>query len=70
MQKHGIRAKARDGSSHHRLPHGLPVADTSSIATSTRTAPNTTWSADITYIPTTDGWLYLAVVEDLLAAGS
>src|SRR4029077_19183392 len=28
------------------------------------TEPNTTWSADITYIPTADGWLYLAVVED------
>ena len=23
------------------------------------------WTADITYIPTTEGWLYLAVVMDL-----
>ena len=28
-------------------------------------AQNETWTADITYIPTQEGWLYLAVVEDL-----
>lgn len=26
---------------------------------------NQTWTADITYIPTDEGWLYLAAVEDL-----
>jgi len=29
------------------------------------TAPNQKWTADITYIPTDAGWLYLAVVLDL-----
>ena len=28
-------------------------------------AANEAWVADITYIPTREGWLYLAVVEDL-----
>ncbi|HKB35272.1 MAG TPA: IS3 family transposase [Gemmataceae bacterium] len=28
-------------------------------------APNERWVADISYIPTREGWLYLAVVEDL-----
>jgi len=28
-------------------------------------APNQAWEADITYIPTHQGWLYLAVVMDL-----
>ena len=28
-------------------------------------APNERWVADITYVPTREGWLYLAVVEDL-----
>ena len=28
-------------------------------------APNQRWAADITYIPTREGWLYLAVVMDL-----
>lgn len=28
-------------------------------------APNVKWTADITYIPTWEGWLYLAVVLDV-----
>ena len=31
----------------------------------TADAPNRRWAADITYIPTHQGWLYLAVVMDL-----
>lgn len=31
----------------------------------TATKPNTKWATDITYIPTTQGWLYLAVILDL-----
>ena len=27
--------------------------------------PNTVWLADISYIPTDEGWLYLAAVKDL-----
>ncbi|HEU5126139.1 MAG TPA: IS3 family transposase [Verrucomicrobiae bacterium] len=29
------------------------------------TAPNRAWCVDITYVPTTEGWLYLAGVLDL-----
>jgi putative transposase len=29
--------------------------------------PNTVWAGDITYIPTAEGWLYLAVVLDLFS---
>lgn len=29
------------------------------------TAPDRTWASDVTYLPTGDGWLYLAVVLDL-----
>jgi putative transposase len=36
------------------------VADHSPAA-----GPDQTWTADITYIPTGEGWLYLAVVLDL-----
>jgi transposase InsO family protein len=28
-------------------------------------APNRVWAADVTYLPTVAGWLYLAVVVDL-----
>lgn len=30
-------------------------------------APNQTWVSDITYVPTNEGWLYLAVVLDLFS---
>lgn len=30
-------------------------------------APNEVWTGDITYIPTRDGWLYLAVLHDLFS---
>jgi putative transposase len=29
--------------------------------------PDATWTADITYVPTAEGWLYLAVVLDLFS---
>ena len=29
--------------------------------------PNQKWVSDITYLPTTEGWLYLAVVLDLFS---
>jgi len=29
--------------------------------------PNRVWTTDITYVPTREGWLYLAVVEDLFS---
>lgn len=29
--------------------------------------PNTVWASDITYIPTSQGWLYLAIVIDLFS---
>lgn len=33
-------------------------------------APNTVWLAAISYIPTDEGWLYLAAVKDLAAHGA
>jgi transposase InsO family protein len=35
------------------------------FAVTAQTGANTAWAADITYIPTREGWLYLAVVLDL-----
>ena len=32
----------------------------------TASAPNRVWAGDITYIETAEGWLYLAVVLDLI----
>ncbi len=30
-------------------------------------APNQLWVADVTYVPTVQGWLYLACVTDVLS---
>ena len=48
--------------------HNLPVAERlfkTELAKVQLTAINQYWGADITYIPTEQGWLYLAVVLDL-----
>ena len=33
----------------------------------TATAPNQLWVADVTYVPTVQGWLYLAAVTDVFS---
>ena len=45
--------------------HNLLVADNHLAQDFTATAPNQRWVADITYIRTREGWLYLAVILDL-----
>jgi putative transposase len=67
MRRHGIRAKTprrfRIVTTDSR--HTLPIADNLLDQTFVATRPNQVWLADITYIPTNDGWLYLATVLDL-----
>jgi putative transposase len=47
--------------------HQHPVAPNHLAQDFTATAPNRVWVADITYIATGEGWLYLAAVVDLYA---
>ena len=47
--------------------HTLPVAPNTLDQKFEVTAPNRVWATDITYIWTLEGWLYLAVVEDLFS---
>jgi transposase InsO family protein len=69
MSRHGIRAimapprRVRTTDSRH----GLPIAPNLIARDFTATAPNRVWLADITYIPTAEGWLYLAAVMDLFS---
>jgi putative transposase len=68
MNAHGIQAKApkrfiRTTDSNHQLP----VAENLLDRDFDPAGPNEAWSADITYLPTREGWLYLAVVEDLFS---
>ncbi len=45
--------------------HNLPVAENLLNQTFMHSAPNRVWVADITYIPTGEGWLYLAGIKDI-----
>lgn len=45
--------------------HSLPVAANLLDQHFAPTAPNEVWVTDITYVPTSEGWLYLAGVKDV-----
>ncbi len=67
MCQAGLRAKTcrrfRVGTTDSR--HSLPVAANLLARKFQPTAKHQAWTMDITYIPTGEGWLYLALVEDL-----
>src|SRR3546814_1752382 len=66
MRRHRIRALAgrrfRPCTTDSR--HYLPIAPNLLAQNFVATAPNRIWLADITYIATGEGWLYLAAVLD------
>lgn len=45
--------------------HNLPIAPNTLDRQFWPQAPDQVWAGDITYIPTAEGWLYLAVILDL-----
>ena len=47
--------------------HTMPVAENLLDRQFEATGPNQKWAADITYLATDEGWLYLAVVIDLFS---
>ena len=66
MRQEGIRAKSVKKFRHTTdSNHSLPVAENVLDRQFDPQKPNERWVADITYIPTREGWLYLAAVEDL-----
>lgn len=68
MQVHGLRARRRRRyRTTTQSRHQLPVAPNLLARDFTATAANQKWVSDITYVPTHDGWLYLAVVMDLFS---
>ena len=67
MQENGIRARhKRKFKVTTDSKHGLPVADNLLDRNFTPEAPNQVWTSDITYLWTGEGWLYLAIVLDLI----
>ncbi len=66
MRQAGLRARvARRYKATTYSGHGLPVADNVLARRFTAAQPPATWMADITYVATDEGWLYLASLEDL-----
>ena len=67
MKDHGIRSKMRRRFVVRTTDsrHGHPMAENRLNQQFDVPAPNQVWAADITYVPTGEGWLYLAVVIDL-----
>ncbi len=68
MRGAGIRAcRPRRSRTTTDSRHSLPVAANLLNREFAAPAANTKWAADITYIETREGWLYLAVVLDLFS---
>ena len=66
MRANGIRARhKRRYRATTDSKHSLPVAKNLLDRNFTPAMPNHVWTADMTYIWTDEGWLYLAVVIDL-----
>lgn len=66
MRAAGIAAKTTRKFRHTTdSNHHLPVAENRLDRHFDPARANEVWLADITYIPTREGWLYLAAVEDL-----
>ena len=66
MRANGIRARhKRRYKATTDSKHSLPVAKNLLDRDFTPVAPNQVWTADMTYIWTDEGWLYLSIVIDL-----
>ena len=66
MRGEGIRAKTvKKWRATTQSNHRLPVAENTLACQFTVEQPNRVWAGDLTYVWTTEGWLYLAVILDL-----
>ncbi len=66
MKKNGIQAKRKKKfKATTNSKHDLPVAENLLNREFSASKPNQAWVGDITYVPTEEGWLYLATWIDL-----
>lgn len=66
MHDNGITGKTkRKYKATTNSKHNYPAAENLINQNFNIDRPNQIWVADITYIPTDEGWLYLAAIEDL-----
>jgi len=61
LQQRAFRVTTTDSN------HDFPIAPNRLNRDFTASAPNRVWVTDLTYVPTTEGWLYLVTVMDLFS---
>jgi transposase InsO family protein len=69
MKAHGIKAKTHRRYRVHTTDsnHDHPIAPNRLERLFRQDQPDKAWVGDITYVPTREGWLYVAVVLDLFS---
>jgi putative transposase len=68
VQRHGIKAQGkRKFVVTTKTKHDLPTAPNLLNRDFSPAAPHHTWTSDIIYIASDEGWLYLTVVLDLFS---
>jgi transposase InsO family protein len=68
MKHNGLQARGkRKFKATTNSDHALPVSPDLLERNFNTPEPNRVWTGDITYVPTDEGWLYLAVVIDLFS---
>ena len=67
MRKHDLRSRKRRAFRVRTTDskHAHPIAPNVLKRDFKASAPNQKWLADLTYVPTAEGWLYVALVLDL-----
>ncbi len=67
MRRHGLEGRSGRRRRHNLTRQAKVAPDIPDLLQRdfTATAPDTRWVTDISYVPTTEGWVYLAVLVDL-----
>ncbi len=67
MRREGLRGRTSRGRRvcTTQSDHDQPVAPNLLLGRAAPSRPNEVWVADITYVPTAEGWLYVAAIMDL-----
>ena len=67
MRQHGLRGRTSRGRRvcTTQSDHDQPVAPNRLLGRPAPQRPNEVWVADITYVPTAEGWLFVAAIMDL-----